>query len=427
MAPKRNNKSYPASFKLIVISKAEEVGNRAAGREFGVDERCVRRWRSEKESLLKMPKTKRSRRSGKPAWPELETNLEKWILSQRDKGLPVSTVKVRLQAKMIAANMGMNEFKAGTNWCFRFMKRKKLSVRARTTVGQKLPDDWEIKRSDFLKFTHEQIKENKFSTDQVINMDEVPLTFDCPPSRTVNKVGESTVGIITTGHEKTSFTCVLSCTASGVKLNPILIFKRKTLPKGDFPKDILIRANEKGWNNESIMQDWLQEVWRKRKGAFFNPKGLLIMDSMRAHLTEPVKASAKSVSAKLAIIPGGLTKLIQPLDLAVNKAFKCRMRTLWESWMIEGQHSYTNRGFMRKATFVEVAKWVSEAWRDVSIKTITNSFVKSGIIVPSDEDCSEENSSSDEEDADDPETGLDPAILSLFNSDTEDEDFDGFD
>lgn len=89
----------------------------------------------------------------------------------------------------------------------------------------------------------------------------------------------------------------------------------------------------------------------------------------------------------------------------------------------------TNRGFMRKATFVEVAKRVSQAWRDGSIKTIKGSFLKAGIIVSNagDGDYSRESSSSDEEDPDDPKSEIDSAILSLFNSDTEDEDFDGFD
>lgn len=94
--------------------------------------------------------------------------------------------------------------------------------------------------------------------------------------------------------------------------------------------------------------------------------------------------------------------------------------------MIEGRHTYTNRGFLRKATFVEVAKWVSESWRNVYIKTIKGISIKARIIVPtiSNNDCSAESSSSDEEDADDPETEIDSGILLFFNSHMEDENFD---
>jgi hypothetical protein len=41
-------------------------------------------------------------------------------------------------------------------------------------------------------------------------MDEVPLTFDIPMNRTVEKKGTSSITIRTTGHEKSSFTVVLA-------------------------------------------------------------------------------------------------------------------------------------------------------------------------------------------------------------------------
>lgn len=66
-------------------------------------------------------------------------------------------------------------------------------------------------------------------------MDEVPLTFDVSPSRTVDTTGEKTVSIVTTGNEKTSLTCVLACGANGEKLTPLLVFKHKTMPTGNFP------------------------------------------------------------------------------------------------------------------------------------------------------------------------------------------------
>ena len=42
-------------------------------------------------------------------------------------------------------------------------------------------------------------KEKKLSRGQ-INMDEVPVTFDCPLSRTVNSIGEESVSISTNGN-----------------------------------------------------------------------------------------------------------------------------------------------------------------------------------------------------------------------------------
>jgi hypothetical protein len=91
----------------------------------------------------------------------------------------------------------------------------------------------------------------------------------------------------------------------------LVVFKRKTLPKGNFPKGILIAANEKGWINQDIMKVWVEKDWRKRK------QSLLIMDSCRAHITDDTERLVSKYS-KLAIIPGGLTKKILPLDFSVN-------------------------------------------------------------------------------------------------------------
>jgi hypothetical protein len=106
------------------------------------------------------------------------------------------------------------------------MRRKQLSIRARTTVCQNLPAVFEEKLSTFRKYCQDKVNDYSIHPDHVINMDEVPLTFDLPMNRTVEKTGSSTISIKTTGHKKASFTCVLACTASGIHLPPMFIFKR---------------------------------------------------------------------------------------------------------------------------------------------------------------------------------------------------------
>ncbi|GFV73560.1 pogo transposable element with KRAB domain [Trichonephila clavipes] len=223
---KRKRVSYTADFKLNAVEKANEVGNREAARFFNVDESNIRLWRRNKTNFENCDRRKRADRRGKPHWPE----INKWILKERDDG--------------------------------------KLS-RHRSTAGQKLPDDWGKQSDDFLTFYKQIIVENNFTEDLIFNMDEVPLSFDIPPTRTVDVQGASSIPINTTGNERTSFTVVLCCAANGLKLPPMLIFKRKTLPKENFPKCVEIRANENGWMNEQIMLSWLQTIWRKRKNSFF--------------------------------------------------------------------------------------------------------------------------------------------------------------
>ena len=56
MGSKRAN--YTAAFKLNVIETAEKCGNRAAGREYSVNEKLVRDWRkkAELEALPRWPR-----------------------------------------------------------------------------------------------------------------------------------------------------------------------------------------------------------------------------------------------------------------------------------------------------------------------------------------------------------------------------------
>ena len=85
-----------------------------------------------------------------------------------------------------------------------------------------------------------------FEIGQLGNMDEIPLTFDVPSNKTVDVKGAKTIMIKTSGNEMTCYTVVLVCCADGTKLPPLLIFKRKTLPKDVIPHGIYVHVHSKG-------------------------------------------------------------------------------------------------------------------------------------------------------------------------------------
>ena len=107
------------------------------------------------------------------------------------------------------------------------MRRNCLSVRSRTTVDQKLPDNWEENVMNFHQFVWRRKEELAIQADRVFNMDEVPMSFDAPYSRPVDTTGAESIPVSTTGHEKTGFTVVLPCSESRKKLKPMVIFKKK--------------------------------------------------------------------------------------------------------------------------------------------------------------------------------------------------------
>ncbi|KAF4092990.1 hypothetical protein AMELA_G00027190 [Ameiurus melas] len=208
MAPIKRH-AYDAEFKLKAISHAEEHGNRAAAREFNINESMVRKWRKQQDDLRQVKKTKQSFRGNKARWLHLEDKLEQWVVEQRAAGISVSTITIRINATALASELGINDFKGGPSWCFRFMRRRNLSIRTRTTVSQQLPKDYQEKLATFRTYCNNKITEKKIRPKHIINMDKVPLTFDIPVNRTVDKKGARTVNVRTTGNEKSSFTVVL--------------------------------------------------------------------------------------------------------------------------------------------------------------------------------------------------------------------------
>jgi hypothetical protein len=98
----------------------------------------------------------------------------------------------------------------------------------------------------------------------------------------------------------------------------------------------------------------------REKWLFFNPKSQLMLDLCRAHITPEIKTIVNKYS-KMAVIPGGLTKKLQPLDITVNKPFKDQLRAKWENWMIGGIHQYTETGWMKRPSYKYIVAWIVES------------------------------------------------------------------
>ena len=61
---KRARQSFTVDYKLKVIARADEIGNRAAAREFEIDESMIHYWRKKKDVMTKLPKRQRTCRTG---------------------------------------------------------------------------------------------------------------------------------------------------------------------------------------------------------------------------------------------------------------------------------------------------------------------------------------------------------------------------
>src|SRR6266511_2806754 len=117
---------------------------------------------------------------------------------------------------------------------------------------------------------------------------------------------------------------------------------------------------------------------------------MLIYDSFRGHLEESIKKGFSDSGIDLAVIPGGLTSICQPLDVAINKPFKDNLRKEWHLWMANSDARQTVKGNLRRAKLSDVCGWVKESWNNISDDIIINSFKTCKISNPINENINEE-------------------------------------
>ena len=100
-------RSYDAAFKLTVVDCAENRSNRFAARTFGVDEKRVRDWRQQKDSLLSVSSSRRRLSGGgrKRLLDEsFDESIIKWINELSLNGVPVTRKMVQEKARLLYAD-----------------------------------------------------------------------------------------------------------------------------------------------------------------------------------------------------------------------------------------------------------------------------------------------------------------------------------
>lgn len=94
-----------------------------------------------------------------------------------------------------------------------------------------------------------------------------------------------------------------------------------------------------------------EEVWLTREGVFsivenldrehadYSPaqptKFLLLMDSLKSQITPALKEHYGARNTQLAVILSGLTSVVQPFDVSINRAFKFRYQDLYWHRMLQ--------------------------------------------------------------------------------------------
>ncbi|KFA70561.1 hypothetical protein S40285_08901, partial [Stachybotrys chlorohalonatus IBT 40285] len=245
-------------------------------------------------------------------------------------------------------------------WRNGFKKRSNIVTRRITKQATHHPEDYLKIVLNFLRFIKRVSQSPKppspfpellntqprFKPCCIVNLDEMPVPFQFLDGQTWDICGVGTVAgrADRSGWNKRQSTLILFIFADGLFRNiiegqtipqplclkPKFVFEVSSIGKlweqehNDYKPGVTVEFNPTAYNNEELFLKWINKEYLPSL-----PKGkdnLLVYDVAAFHKTKDVKAALRIKRVTIAMIPPGLTSLLQPLDTAINGPFKCWLR-----------------------------------------------------------------------------------------------------
>ena len=170
--------------KRLIPEEADLCGLQQMLRKWRVAPNTIATWK--KEAYVEVTRNKNGRKIsfGRPLTYDsrFEEKIVAWIHEQRDFQACVSCESIQRQARALLKDTNPG-FVASNGWLGKFMDRNNFSIRKHMLLSQKLPGDLEVWLTVFYRHPKELRLEHELDEDVLlINMDDVPMTFDTVPS-----------------------------------------------------------------------------------------------------------------------------------------------------------------------------------------------------------------------------------------------------
>ena len=264
---KKKKSSYSTEYNLETIKFAKESKSiYSAAKKFNVDHKRIREWQRTKAKLQAADNKRKCLDGGvrKPFAVGLEDELLEWIHERRSTGLQVSRAMIPHKAQAIheqkcKAWQVSPSFILSNGWVQKCMARNRLSERCRTTELQKDQDRLIDKLIAYILQVQRQQNRHSYSHSDIIAMDQTAVWQYMLSSTTVDNVGEKSIRLKTTGHERSKVSVCLTAKADGIKLKPFIVFlgaKRETKQLNEEYKNrCYVASSVNGWMNEDLTRD----------------------------------------------------------------------------------------------------------------------------------------------------------------------------
>ena len=328
--------------------------------------------------------TKKRFRVSAAQFPAVDERLNDFFDEKSSNNLPLSRKILSKQAKRIAQDLGLENFKASSGYVDKFIKRNAIVPRSVTGSGQLIPHDAYAQAMGFITDLGETQRALNIQPRQGRNgmMDETPMWWSMARKKTLAKVGTKIIPMKSSGHDRKRYSVILAGFDNNEKALPGVIFKglKKVPAEVRDRKDCFVGVAPGGSMTPDVLKLWLRKMWAKRPTThFFRSPNILGWDMHYSHLDEDVVDTLKTVSnTTCKYVPGGMTCIMAGPDTHWNKPFKANMHEQMDEYMDNEEYLITDSGKIQPAPYSKICDWVVKAWNAIPAETIGNAFVHNG-------------------------------------------------
>lgn len=298
-------------------------GLHQASRVFSTDVQLIWSW------------LKEARRRSRQTAGEQEVHVDgrdrmvAWVLSMREQQLPITESNLFHKASTLKKKGAFSDyFRISYDWAVTFMLRHRLgsqSIGREATLARCWPPSLEAKIKSFRQFTHRVIQANRLSGSTVAAMDELCLFVDL---RLVQDKSRCSEALELTGSLPL-VTVYLTVLANGVML-PALVLAHRHLAEQHLPEFIQLEAGSDSLTVEEALDVWTNKIWLQNVSSPTQPsKSMLVLDRHREHLGDPFLTSISGSGTLPAVIPGGCSFRLQPLEVCLKPVLQRFLLSRW--------------------------------------------------------------------------------------------------
>lgn len=236
------------------------------------------------------------------------------------------------------------ENRPGIDWVRAFLARHKdlLSKRMCQNISKRRAAVSEEVVSTFfenLKTTLEGVPPSN-----IVNYDETNMVDDPKGQLQIFRRGTKHAERIM-NSSKSATSIMFAVTASGVNLNPYVVYKAERLQQAWLeggPVDVAYNRTKSGWFDAETFVDWFKKVALAyfRSLPHDEPK-VLIGDNLASHVNHELIPLCEENNIRMVFLVPNATHILQPLDVAVFAPLKKEWRKVLTAWKLSAGKSFT--------------------------------------------------------------------------------------